>query len=163
MPFFAGRRSLSCAEADSQGLPARKTKETPQLQFFFLVVDAPVVQVVCPVCAGAQGSDSAENRRGPAVAVHQVRRQFCCAAEVDSHGPCDHGVPQLQYFPGGRCPCWQVVQILRCCLCEDSRDLTVAARRFLSTMSSSSLSWRRYRFPWSLLPQRFSSCSPLIR
>ena len=22
--------------------------------------------------------------------------------------------PQLQYFPGGRCPCWQVVQILRC-------------------------------------------------
>ena len=33
---------------------------------------------------------------------------------------------------------------------EDSRDPTVAARRFLLPMSSSSLSWRRYRFLWSL-------------
>ena len=37
----------------------------------------------------------------------------------------DHRVSPVAFFYGGRCPCLQVVQILRCCLCEDSRDPTV--------------------------------------
>ena len=32
-----------------------------------------------------------------------------------------------------------------------------------AAMSSTPLSWRRRRFPWSVLPQRFSSCSTLTR
>ena len=57
-------------------------------------------------------------------AVLQGRRHFLHGAEADSHGPVGP-----QSFPSGvwirgRCPCLQVVQILRCCLCEDS-----AARR----------------------------------
>ena len=37
----------------------------------------------------------------------------------------DHRVSPVAFLYGGRCPCLQVVQILRCCLCEDSRDPTV--------------------------------------
>ena len=33
-------------------------------------------------------------------------------------------IPQSFVF-GGRCPCCAVVQVLRCCLFEDSRDPTV--------------------------------------
>ena len=70
--------------------------------------------------------------------------------------------PQLQYFPGGRCPCLQVVQILRCCLCEDSRDPTVAAR-----LPYSSYAWfdsgykfmRRLRWPVLLVTFHLAQCS----
>ena len=37
----------------------------------------------------------------------------------------DHRVSPVPFLYGGRCPCLQVVQILRCCLCEDSRDSTL--------------------------------------
>ena len=56
---------------------------------------------------------------------------------------------------GGRCPCLQVVQILLWCL--------VWTVEIPQCSSSSSLSWRRCRSPWPVLPQRFSSCSTLIR
>ena len=63
------------------------TTEVPQLPFVFRWS----MPLLCRSClpslllstTGAQGSDSAENRRGPAVAVHQVRPM---------------GIPQLQYF-----------------------------------------------------------------
>ena len=48
---------------------------------------------------GAQGSDSAENRRGPAVAVHQVRRQFPVVAQkLIPMVLVTIGIPLLQYF-----------------------------------------------------------------
>ena len=67
---------------------------------------------------GAQSSDSAEHRRGPAVAVHQVRRQFPVVVQkLIPMVLVTMGIPQLQYsLSGGRCPCWQLVQILRYCL-----------------------------------------------
>ena len=71
------------------------TSEVPQLPFVFWVVDAPVVQVVLAIpvvvndrCAS---SDSAEHRRGPAVAVHQVRRHSLLWCKSWFHGPCDQG------------------------------------------------------------------------
>ena len=60
------------------------------------------------------------------------------------------GIPQLQYS------LWWSMSLLAAradsslLSVEDSRDPTVAARRFLLLMSSSSLLWRRYRFLWSL-------------
>ena len=56
------------------------TTEVPQLPFFFRWS----MPLLCRSClpypllslTDAQGSHSAENRRGPAVAVHQVRRPF---------------------------------------------------------------------------------------
>ena len=80
---------------------SKLTTEVPQLPFVYRWS----MPFLCRSClpylllsmTGAQGSDSAEHRRGPAVAVHQVRRQFPVVVR-------------------GRCPCLQLVQILRWCL-----------------------------------------------
>ena len=89
LPFFSGRR-YPCrgAEADSHGLPARKTMETPQLQYFSwwsmpllsrscldMLVDAPVV--FNDMC---RGPDS-----GTAAAVLTVSSTFPVVAQGHIH------------------------------------------------------------------------------
>ena len=90
------------------------------------------------------------------------------------------GVPQLQFWTRWTCPLlrrqvhWGAVLEqsghARCC---DDRCIWVSTGRKLQrfrscsssnslTRSSTFLSWRRCRFPWSV-PLRFSGCSTLIR
>ena len=54
------------------------------------------------------------------------------AANANPHGPvctADHGDSTVAAYFGGRCSCWRVVQILRCCRGEALGAPTVAARR----------------------------------
>ena len=54
------------------------------------------------------------------------------AANADPHGPvctADHGDSTVAAYFGGRCSCWRVVQILRCCRGGALVAPTVAARR----------------------------------
>ena len=56
---------------------------------------------------------------------------------------------------GGRCPCLQVVHILRCCLCEDSRDPTVQLV-VIPVVAQMQIPMVRFTL-------RLSSCSTLTR
>ena len=133
------------------GLRLQQTADSPQLQSVQVVDISFVAQRQFPMVRTSpltseapqlpfvfRCSDSAEHRGGAAIAVHQVRRQFPV------------WIPQLQHS------LWWSMSLLAAradsslLSVEDSRDPTVAARRFLLPMSSSSLSWRRYRFLWSL-------------
>ena len=67
---------------------------------------------------GVQGSDSAENRRGAAVAAHQVRRQFSVVLQkLIPMVLVTVGIPQLQYFS------WWSMSLLAGC--ADSSLLSV--------------------------------------
>ena len=60
-----------------------------------------------------------------------VRRHPFRAADADSHGPdysADHRVSTVAVLSWWSTFLFAVVHILRCCLCEDSRDPKVAAR-----------------------------------
>ena len=81
----------------------QQTTEIPQMPFVFRWS----MTLLCRSClpylllstTGAQGSHSAENRRGPAVAVHQVRRQFPVAVhKLIPKVLVTMGIPQLQFI-----------------------------------------------------------------
>ena len=62
-------------------------------------------------------------------------------------------IPWRSTFPGGRCPCLQVVQILHCCLFKTVEIHSAARRHPCRGSDADSLG----------LPQRFSSCCTLTR
>ena len=138
------------------------TTEVPQLPFVFQVGRCPLLCRSClpyPLLSttGAQGSDSAENRRGPATAVHQVRRQFPVVVQrlipmvlviVE--------IPQLQFID----------KVIDGWFVRDPANSGVAVRRQLRSHSLRLVVFFRQSqmlFPLVRLPQRFSSCSTLIR
>ena len=84
------------------------------------------------------------------------RRHFLHGAEADSHGPVGP-----QSFPIGVFK--TVVDVPVCRSCRFFVAVCVKTVEIPQFCSSSSLSWRRCRFPWSLQPLRFSCCSTLIR
>ena len=89
--------------------------------------DMPVV-----VPSGAFGQTVQKTAYSPQLQSIAGRQHPLRAANADLHGPvctADHGDSTVAAYFGGRCSCWRVVQILRCCSGEALGAPTVAARR----------------------------------
>ena len=145
----------------------RLTTEVPQLPFVF----SWSMPLLCRSClpypllstTGAQGSHSAENRRGPAVAVHQVRRQFPVVVQrLIPMVLVTMGIPQLQFID-------KVIDVGY----AGPANLGVTVRRQSRSHScGSSYSFdnvvvipvvAQMQIPLVRFPLCFSSCSTLIR
>ena len=75
--------------------------------------DMPVV-----VPSGASGQTVLKTAGSPQLQSIVGRHLPLRAANADPHGPvctADHGDSTVAAYFGGRCSCWRVVQILRCC------------------------------------------------
>ena len=128
--FSGGRCPCCVGSCKSSGAAVEKTLALPQLQ---LVEKSPPV-VSNHMCSVVQ---TAENCGVSAVAVHDSRRHPFRAANADPHGPdysADHRVSTVAVLSWWSMFLLAVVHILRCCLCEDSRDPTVAARARIANM-----------------------------
>ena len=109
--------------------------------------------------------------------VHRQSCGYCRYATETGRQPC-HGAEAVSLglffrtlrFPSLQSidqvfdvPVAQVQQILRCCLCEDSRDPTVAARILLDNKVVVIPVVAQMQIPLVRFPQCFSICSTLIR
>ena len=149
------------AEADPHGPDYSADHRDSPVGVLLQMVDVPVVRA-CRVSGAAVEKafvlpqlqlveklppvvQTASNCRNSAVAVLSGRRHFLHGAEADSHGPVGP-----QSFPQWRVDTVVDVPVYRSC-----RFFVAVCVKTVETpqcCSSSSLSWRRYRFPWSVFP-----------